>query len=344
MSNPGVIELAAITIGNDNLRIEDNIGEAIHIHYGNMRIDMTIKEFLEFAKTVADIMEKMVGVDGFSFKKYDARFLLDACPHILKLESIEFLEVSVEDLKTEHINDNGTVEFVPISKARVMRALHGDTEENDARKQVNYWKESNDVRLAKIYASIRRYGYVPEKFGNYIVLMDGGKYIYDGCHRASCVLNIYGNKMILVAMWHTKDAAYTDAKKFRELLINSNAIKKRKISIVKCRELVELIIRRDLTGKRVLIKGAGRHTEELLPILQKCGVLIVGITAENMATSKLIGIPFIPKKNIRNLEADVILISSFGYREEMREEMKAYADLFEIYDVYEQGIEREFFS
>ena len=35
MSNPGVVLLADGNIGNNYIKIEDNIGEAIHVHFGD---------------------------------------------------------------------------------------------------------------------------------------------------------------------------------------------------------------------------------------------------------------------------------------------------------------------
>ena len=35
---------------NNRLDIEDNIGEGIHIHYKNLRLDFTIKDYIELAK------------------------------------------------------------------------------------------------------------------------------------------------------------------------------------------------------------------------------------------------------------------------------------------------------
>ena len=49
MSNPGVIELFNFAYryrsGNHSFRIEDNIGEAIHLHLDNIRLDLSVKEF-----------------------------------------------------------------------------------------------------------------------------------------------------------------------------------------------------------------------------------------------------------------------------------------------------------
>ena len=54
-----VIELAHRKIGTQpvrhkrNLKIEDNVGECIHIHYRNLRLDLSINDFLAFADQVA---------------------------------------------------------------------------------------------------------------------------------------------------------------------------------------------------------------------------------------------------------------------------------------------------
>lgn len=55
MSNPAVINLDTEFSGSlEGFRVEDNIGEAIHIHFDNVRLDFTINEFLSFAETVRD--------------------------------------------------------------------------------------------------------------------------------------------------------------------------------------------------------------------------------------------------------------------------------------------------
>ena len=52
--NAGVVVLSTTflqnTTMNGRLDIEDNIGEGIHIHYKNFRFDLTIKDFIKFAK------------------------------------------------------------------------------------------------------------------------------------------------------------------------------------------------------------------------------------------------------------------------------------------------------
>ena len=39
--------------------IEDNVGESLHIHYRNMRIEMSVNEFREFANQVSIAAEEL---------------------------------------------------------------------------------------------------------------------------------------------------------------------------------------------------------------------------------------------------------------------------------------------
>ena len=343
MSNPGVIELASDYIGGINLRIEDNIGECIHIHYGNIRFDMSIKEFLSFANSLIDMAEIMIDVPDFSFSKYDAIFLTGAHEVLCGLKSVEFIDVNVDELTTDYVAKD-FAGLVPLKDARIIQALKGDSRLNDIRKQKNYWGESNADRLRRIHSSIAVNGYNPQKFNSYIVLIDGGRYIIDGCHRASCLLDIFGNIKISVAMWHTKNSAYTDEQKKLVLCREQRNIKLKAQSKAEQKRLVMMLLKADLTGKNVIIKGAGKHTEELLPILRECEINIVGITADkNDGKDILCGLPFIKSEYLPQTYADVILLSSFQFRREMRDELTQYEDKFDIYDIYDHGIVDEFF-
>jgi hypothetical protein len=63
MSNPGVIFLARFHKDNINFAVEDNIGEAVHIHlyssFINVRLDLTVKEFLEIAGQIEGIIDRL---------------------------------------------------------------------------------------------------------------------------------------------------------------------------------------------------------------------------------------------------------------------------------------------
>ena len=58
-TNTGVILLASRSKGDYRLDIEDNIGEGIHIHYNNIRLDYSIKELLSFATACQKALEEL---------------------------------------------------------------------------------------------------------------------------------------------------------------------------------------------------------------------------------------------------------------------------------------------
>ena len=55
MSNPGVINLFSIFKKSgiiNRFQVEDNIGESIHIHINNIRLDLTINEFYKLVDSL----------------------------------------------------------------------------------------------------------------------------------------------------------------------------------------------------------------------------------------------------------------------------------------------------
>jgi hypothetical protein len=76
MSNPAVITLVTEHITRlGTLKIEDNIGESIHIHLGDFRFDLTLSEF---GVLVADIE----GLSGKLFNENEM-FLVNHCPSLM---------------------------------------------------------------------------------------------------------------------------------------------------------------------------------------------------------------------------------------------------------------------
>jgi hypothetical protein len=48
---------------SDKLAIEDNIGESIHIHWRNLRLDMTVKDYELFATEIMKASEELENGD-----------------------------------------------------------------------------------------------------------------------------------------------------------------------------------------------------------------------------------------------------------------------------------------
>lgn len=349
MSNPGVVTLAKAEIAGRDFRVEDNIGEAIHIHYGSIRLDLSISEFERIANELITIAERLVDVGGFRFEKYDAIFLTQVCQHLLQLKKIEITKRMISDLMTSHFV-NGVQELIPISEGRIVKGLKGDLQEISTWKQVNYYGDDTNVdRMNSIYSSIKNNGYCPDKKGTYIVVLNGGNMIVDGCHRASSLFMQYGNIEIPVSNWITKrnergDEGITKAFEKEKALILRNKVHENK-RIMLQKEMIKILVKNDLRGKRVLIKGGGEHTRQLLNL---CGneMDIVGIIDKKKEQDQLYGYDVIDINSIGSVVADIILISSYVYRNEMKDEIEAYssANGLPIYDFYDNGIEKEFFT
>lgn len=52
-------ELASGEVNGNNIKIEDNIGESIHIHYNSFRIELTIEEFRRLSEELSQAKEEI---------------------------------------------------------------------------------------------------------------------------------------------------------------------------------------------------------------------------------------------------------------------------------------------
>ena len=102
MSNPGVIELFGFNINNNtgihNFRVEDNIGEAIHFHFDNIRLDLTVKEFRKVADDMLDAINEIVDVKGFDARKVDPLFLYEVADRLPYLREVRIESMPVKNL------------------------------------------------------------------------------------------------------------------------------------------------------------------------------------------------------------------------------------------------------
>lgn len=344
MSNPGVVLLAESIIDGQVFKIEDNIGEAIHIHWGNSRIDLTIKEFVSLVKICKNIVEKMVDVDGFSFDLYDAIFLSQRCNELINLEKIEFADVKISDMLMDQHDEKGFRNYVPLKEGRVSKAINGDVSELINWKQINYYGFDNISRLEDIQKKIKTNGYEPQIHGSYIVLDGATNVVVDGCHRTSLIYSEQGDVGVSVAKWFYKNEERDAQTIIKGYMHNYNQQIEKRINKIKNRKkLVKYLLEYELVGKKVLLKGAGVHSVELLKIIDRNVVNIVGIQDNKLIQKYWNDIPVIAKSEISKENVDVILISSYHYRQEMKEEMSCFQNI-DIYDIYDNGINSEFFS
>ncbi len=75
MSNPGVVLLLSDIIKNHSIKIEDNIGEDIHLHFDDIRFDFSIRNYMDFVNFVKKSTNDMLSVDGFDIDFLGTNFL-----------------------------------------------------------------------------------------------------------------------------------------------------------------------------------------------------------------------------------------------------------------------------
>ena len=91
-----------------------------------------------------------------------------------------------------------------------------------------------------------------------------------------------------------------------------------------------------LNGKNIAIRGSGIHTVELLKIIA-CEINVVCIWDPYSSNNYLEGIPIVKTvEDVKNYKSNVVLISSYKYRNEMLREIENSCNNIEILDMYEE--------
>lgn len=204
MSNPGVILLVSLEkmIGFPyRFDIEDNIGEAIHVHFKDLRLDMTIHDFELFADSVGRIFTDIIDNESFDLEYFDENNLVELVPMLLQLDYIDESNVDLENIMVDTIQ-NGEEKYKPLKYSRVIKALYGDSVEDNNRKQENYYSDqlhrkiTNEERVIFNKNLIENEGYPSGK--QLITLLGSNNHIIDGQHRAATLYYLYGNKSVPV--------------------------------------------------------------------------------------------------------------------------------------------------
>jgi hypothetical protein len=197
MSNPAVITLENSSNSRGKLKrfvIEDNIGEAIHLHIDNIRIDFTIDEFLDFSQMIKESFLKLGIFGEYNIENFDAQFLKECGNYLSELEDIKIEEISLSKLRcivrSNYKWHPNLLKIRSIENTPVYKYLKGEKEDFINYYQHNYRNTNNEKRLLKNMNSIKKnkYPYNDE----YIVIFDGQNYIRDGQHRAAILAHLYG--------------------------------------------------------------------------------------------------------------------------------------------------------
>ena len=211
MSNPAVITLASLNSRNRTFKrfeIEDNIGESIHLHVDNIRLDLSINEFIDFSAMIRKTLMDLDLLDGHDINIFDAHFLYDCADLLCGLSKISIEDVDLSDLKfivrKNVYKDLIQYRLSSVDKTPAFRYLNGDLQSFTNYNQFNYFGSNNKDRLLDLLDSFKSNGYPYQ--GKHIILFNGQNIVRDGQHRAAILAHLYGiNTRIKVMMFHFDD-------------------------------------------------------------------------------------------------------------------------------------------
>lgn len=196
MSNPAVITLDNASSKKGKFKrfvIEDNIGESMHLHIDNMRVDFTIDEFLEFSRMVRQSLEDLDILNGYDINDFDESFLKKCSKYLNNLVNIKIEKIKISDLKCIHrfnpIKDLYLTKLVKIEDTSAYRYLKGVDKSFEMYPQYNYFKNDNIQRLESLKESLKKQYPLNNK---YIILFNGQNIVMDGQHRIAILADIYG--------------------------------------------------------------------------------------------------------------------------------------------------------
>lgn len=120
MSNPGVITLIEKNINaKRHFRVEDNLGEAIHFHYNDIRIDLSIQELLYIARENDNALYELIEAEGLDLDEYDPDFLNEYSQCLIDLQEIEKKFISAEKLAVLTTNRWGIPVVKPLKNLNI---------------------------------------------------------------------------------------------------------------------------------------------------------------------------------------------------------------------------------
>lgn len=202
MSNPGLIKLVSIfkKKGHLNrLEVEDNIGESIHLHLNNIRIDFSVSEFLEFSNKCKDIHNEYLKKRNIDGLKLDSSFVFKISEHLNKIRKIENKKIRLKELQVIHIHESrifGSLYFIrSIKNSLIYKYLTKSSDKYLSYKQDNFIGMTNYERLRELKNNIELFGFKGKE--KPIIIFNNQPYIRDGQHRACTLAALYGFDMLV---------------------------------------------------------------------------------------------------------------------------------------------------
>ena len=192
MSNPSVCFLAETKINGVNLSIEDNLGESIHIHYGQFRVSMGIREFISFSNLVIASARELFSIHGLNFELFDEEsFKIEWLYRYstIKVPRMNKIALSKLCMKESYVNNREIKRIIPLEESGYTKFLRDENYDSKYYEEKGQFEKSRKEKLFEINNKIMEEGY---PFDNKYILIDQDGYILDGNKRASCLFNMFG--------------------------------------------------------------------------------------------------------------------------------------------------------
>lgn len=194
MSNPGVIildhtQLNSEDINKSRFQVEDNIGEAIHIHVSDFRLDFTIDDFLILADGCRKALNSLLSDFGINSYFFDPCFLKHMQKHIMYLTGSEIRKFNLDDLRCIEYDPRPLRGWKPckIVDSKTFECLQHNGRCADHAGECGGYTQNIDV----LKKSVEKNGY---PYNNqYIVMFERDLLIRDGKQRAAILRYLYGN-------------------------------------------------------------------------------------------------------------------------------------------------------
>jgi hypothetical protein len=187
------------------LWIEDNIGEAIHIHYRNMRFDFSIDEFLQLANAFYGSLKEVVENENINLDLISWEFLFEIKEHLYHVISTKIVDRELDELRVAVYSD-GPQRLYKVVKLIDSPAYKYCVEADEGfieYKQVGTPTINNKDRFDALLKSIEKNGY-PYK-NRYITVLGNENIIRDGYHRAAILRSKSGNIKVPVLQINFKE-------------------------------------------------------------------------------------------------------------------------------------------
>ena len=129
MSNPGVLTLTEKKLGGKKpFRVEDNLGESIHLHYRDMRVDLTVKELLYLGEEADKVLVDRVTAKGFDPDLFEGDALVELSSSLLDLIEMRKETVPLSSLRAYGKNALGLPVWLPLAKVAPGKATESKTQ------------------------------------------------------------------------------------------------------------------------------------------------------------------------------------------------------------------------